>query len=77
MAIPIENVWHASQSNEGDIFSSHPSCSVGYHRVPLGHKCYCHGANALMIDAQHKEFKMKDIVPVACKMLAWNLTAAI
>ena len=73
MAIPIGNVWQMLARATRVIFSHITLVALW---VPLGHECYCHGANALMIDEQHKEFKMKDIVPVACKMLAWNLNAA-
>ena len=50
MAIPIENVWQMVARATRVIFSHITHVGSGLSR-PLGHESYCHGANALMIDA--------------------------
>ena len=53
MAVPIENVWQSLARATRVIFSHIAHVGSGLSRPPraLGCEFYCHGANALMIDA--------------------------
>ena len=53
MAVPIENVWQSLARATRMIFSHIAHVGKGLSHPPraLGRESYCHGANALMIDA--------------------------